>query len=462
MKSEANLIVSRTADWTPHDEGPARGAAVDHGRHPAGDKHAALGRESRISGHSTRAIRLADDRTHHPDALPQRGRDACHLHRQGAGLSRAHRHRRRSGHRRQRLDRRQPADRRARRAPASSPVALRGYGAALAGGIEAARGRFVIMGDADDSYDFANLDAFVAALRAGNELVMGNRFKGGIAPGAMPWHHSYIGNPVLSFARPAVLPHQGFRLPLRPARLRPRRDPGSQPAHHRHGVRLRNAGQGDADADCSVAEVPTTLKQGRPHPPAASALLPRRLAASALPAAVLAALAVPLSGAGAAGDRAVPRHAADPRTGAASRRPSSSTCTRFLAAAMCILVGLQAVSFAIIGRRFASRYGFIPRSATFDRVLEALTLERILLVAVAARSGRPRRARLGLHRNGPRASFGPLESADHHARHDPRHDGAGRRLAAGDVGLHGVDDRHPAHERASREAPREDDPRPPP
>jgi glycosyltransferase involved in cell wall biosynthesis len=88
-------------------------------------------------------------------------------------------------------------------------VAERGYGAALAGGIQAAGGRFVIMGDADDSYDFANLDAFIAELRNGADLVMGNRFRGGIAPGAMPWHHRYIGNPVLSavgrlFFRPRI------------------------------------------------------------------------------------------------------------------------------------------------------------------------------------------------------------------------------------------------------------------
>src|SRR6187399_3071949 len=55
------------------------------------------------------------------------------------------------------------------------------------------------MGDADDSYDFEHLDGFLAELRAGRKLVMGNRFMGGIAPGAMPWHHRYIGNPVLSF-----------------------------------------------------------------------------------------------------------------------------------------------------------------------------------------------------------------------------------------------------------------------
>ena len=77
-------------------------------------------------------------------------------------------------------------------------VAERGYGAALKAGIRAARGRFVIMGDADDSYDFSDLDPFVTKLRDGAELVMGNRFKGGIAPGAMPRLHKYLGNPVLS------------------------------------------------------------------------------------------------------------------------------------------------------------------------------------------------------------------------------------------------------------------------
>lgn len=75
----------------------------------------------------------------------------------------------------------------------------RGYGAALVTGIQAASGQFVIMGDGDDSYDFSQLDGFVAALRQGVDLVMGNRFKGGIAPGAMPPLHRYFGNPVLSW-----------------------------------------------------------------------------------------------------------------------------------------------------------------------------------------------------------------------------------------------------------------------
>jgi glycosyltransferase involved in cell wall biosynthesis len=79
-----------------------------------------------------------------------------------------------------------------------APVGDRGYGAALLGGIEAARGRYIIMGDADDSYDLGNLDAFFERLRAGADLVMGNRFRGGVAPGAMPFLHKYLGNPLLS------------------------------------------------------------------------------------------------------------------------------------------------------------------------------------------------------------------------------------------------------------------------
>ena len=78
-------------------------------------------------------------------------------------------------------------------------VPERGYGAALIAGIDAARGRFVVMGDSDDSYDFEHLQPFVDALRGGAQLVMGNRFAGGIRPGAMPPLHRYLGNPVLSF-----------------------------------------------------------------------------------------------------------------------------------------------------------------------------------------------------------------------------------------------------------------------
>jgi glycosyltransferase involved in cell wall biosynthesis len=79
------------------------------------------------------------------------------------------------------------------------PVAARGYGSALYAGCQAAQGEWIVMGDSDDSYDFSNLDAFVIKLNEGYELVMGNRFLGGIKPGAMPWKNRYIGNPILSW-----------------------------------------------------------------------------------------------------------------------------------------------------------------------------------------------------------------------------------------------------------------------
>lgn len=78
------------------------------------------------------------------------------------------------------------------------PVMRRGYGAALAGGATAAYGRFLVMGDADGSYDFRNAVAMVGKLIGGADLCMGSRFQGGIEPGAMPWKNRYIGNPVLT------------------------------------------------------------------------------------------------------------------------------------------------------------------------------------------------------------------------------------------------------------------------
>src|SRR5471032_2130011 len=82
------------------------------------------------------------------------------------------------------------------------PVKARGYGSALIGGVHAASGEWIIMGDADDSYDFSDITGFVKKFQAGDELVMGCRLPvggGTISPGAMPWKNRWIGNPVLSF-----------------------------------------------------------------------------------------------------------------------------------------------------------------------------------------------------------------------------------------------------------------------
>jgi hypothetical protein len=146
-------------------------------------------------------------------------------------------------------------------------VREKGYGAALIGGIEAARGRYVIMGDADDSYDLGNLDAFVERLRQGDDLVMGNRFKGGIKPGAMPPLHKYLGNPVLStigrvfFKAPIGDFHCGLRGFSRQAIA---------------NLKLTSPGMEFASEmvvkatlrDLRISEVPTTLSpDGRSRPP---------------------------------------------------------------------------------------------------------------------------------------------------------------------------------------------------
>jgi glycosyltransferase involved in cell wall biosynthesis len=147
-------------------------------------------------------------------------------------------------------------------------VSNKGYGAALIGGIEAANGRFVIMADADDSYDFTDLDGFVDRLRRGFKLVIGNRFQGKIKPGAMPLLNRYLGNPVLSligrtlFASSIGDFHCGLRGFERQAIL---------------GLNLRAPGMEFASemvvkaslASLQIAEVPTTLspdgRQRAPH-----------------------------------------------------------------------------------------------------------------------------------------------------------------------------------------------------
>ena len=172
-------------------------------------------------------------------------------------------------------------------------VRERGYGAALIAGIEAARGRYVIMGDADDSYEFSDLDGFVSALRAGNDLVMGNRFKGGIKPGAMPPLHRYLGNPVLStigrvfFNSPVGDFHCGLRGFIgKRSRARP-----VQP---RYGIRERDGRQGDA-AEAEDHRSADDVVAGRALATAAPAQLARWLASSTFPHVVQSALAVLVS-----------------------------------------------------------------------------------------------------------------------------------------------------------------------
>jgi glycosyltransferase involved in cell wall biosynthesis len=146
-------------------------------------------------------------------------------------------------------------------------IPIRGYGAALWGAVSSANGKYCVMGDSDDSYDFSDLDAFVKELRAGADLVMGNRFLGGIEPGAMPWKNRYLGNPVLSgvgrllFRSSAKDFHCGLRAFSRDAFRR---------------MDLRTTGMEFASEmvikatlmRMKLVEVPTTLsRDGRSRPP---------------------------------------------------------------------------------------------------------------------------------------------------------------------------------------------------
>jgi hypothetical protein len=259
-------------------------------------------------------------------------------------------------------------------------VARRGYGAALIAGIAAARGRYIIMGDADDSYDFGRLDAFVEKLREGHPLVMGNRFKGGIRPGAMPPLHRYLGNPVLSFLGRLLFraPVRDFHCGLRgfdrdAARALDLRSPGMEFASE-----LVVKG---SLAGWRIAQVPVTLHpDGRGRPPHLRSwrdgwrhlrflllFSPRwlflypglaLLASGSVLTSVL--YFTPLRVAGAGLD-----------------------IHSMLYASAGALLGMQLCLFALFARVSAQNAGLLPRRAMLDRLLEACTLERGLLLGLA-------------------------------------------------------------------------------
>ncbi len=259
-------------------------------------------------------------------------------------------------------------------------VPERGYGSALKGGIAAARGRFIIMGDADDSYDFSKLDLFVQQLRAGSDIVMGNRFQGGIGPGAMPFLHRYLGNPVLSF-----LGRLFFRIQVGDFHCGMR---GFNTAAVR-GLRLETSGMEFASemvvrasiAGLSIAEVPTTLKKdGRSRPPHLKTWrdgwrhLRFLLVYSPRWLFFYPGVALVILGS----------------LGLAALYPGPLAVTKtlrldihtFLVAAMTVLVGVQAMSFGLVARRYGALLGFLPASESLERVLHAFSLERVLRAAL--------------------------------------------------------------------------------
>jgi hypothetical protein len=285
-------------------------------------------------------------------------------------------------------------------------VTERGYGAALRAGIATARGRFVVIGDADDSYDFSCLDRFLEKLRDGCDLVMGNRFAGGIAPGAMPFLHRYLGNPVLSLiGRMLRSGIRDFHCGLRGFR----RDailaldlwtPGMEFASE---MVVRAALNG-----LVISEVPTTLAvDGRSCPPHLRTwtdgwrhlrfllmFSPRWL--FLYPGAMLIALGLIGTLALLPGPLILsPRFVLDDHT--------------FLVATLAILVGVQVVGFGVIARHFAAANGLLPHSQTLDRLMSLVSMERGLVIALAVICGGISGVAWSLWQ-WPSVDFGPLTS----------------------------------------------------
>ena len=259
------------------------------------------------------------------------------------------------------------------------PIETRGYGSALRGGIAAARGRFVLMGDADDSYDFAQLDAFVGKLREGYDLVMGNRFQGGILPGAMPPLHRYLGNPVLTgigrlfFKSPVGDFHCGLRAF--------RKDAIERLGLRTLGMEFATEMVVKATAfGLRVTEIPTTLSpDGRDRAPHLRTwrdgwrhlrflLLysPRWL--FLYPGIALFVLGVVVSALLLPGPRMIGNVGFDVDT--------------LLFAAMAILIGFQSIVFATFTKVFAISEGLLPEDPRLSRLFRYVTLETGLIVGV--------------------------------------------------------------------------------
>lgn len=256
-------------------------------------------------------------------------------------------------------------------------IPVKGYGSAIRGGVEAARGKFVIMGDADDSYDFANLGPFLEQLRAGHDLVMGNRFKGGIEPGAMPWLHKYLGNPVLTatgrlfFHSPCSDFHCGLR-GFRKAAI--------------EQLELRTTGMEFASEmvvkatlnKLRIAEVPTTLSpDGRSRSPHLRSwrdgwrhlrfmLLysPRWL--FLYPGLLLMILGTLISARLLLGPAQVAGATVDIHT--------------LLYSAMAIVIGFQTVVFAVFTKVFATTQGLLPEDPRLNKLYDYIRLETGLVV----------------------------------------------------------------------------------
>jgi len=259
-------------------------------------------------------------------------------------------------------------------------VAVRGYGAALIAGIEAARGRYILMADADASYHFEHLPRFLAKLNEGYDLVMGNRFAGSIETGAMPPLHRYLGNPVLSAAGRIFfsIPVRDFHCGLRAFR----RDPILV-------LNLRTTGMEFASemvvksslAGLRMTEVPTTLSpDGRSRPPHLRSwrdgwrhlrflllFSPRWL--FFYPGLAALALGLLLSAALLLGPRTL-------HLRGAAYTFDVDTLTYALGL---VLIGAHITVFAVSAKVFGTQEGFLPPNPQFERLFKTITLEIGLL-----------------------------------------------------------------------------------
>ena len=258
-------------------------------------------------------------------------------------------------------------------------VASRGYGSALLGGIEAASGTFILMGDADASYDFSQLPVFLDKLRQGHDLVMGNRFKGGILPGAMPALHRYLGNPILTAVGRVFFksPVGDFHCGLRAFRKQAIQDLG-----------LRTTGMEFASemvvkaslSSLRVTEVGTTLApDGRDRPPHLRTwhdgwrhlrflllFSPRWL--FLYPGIALVLIGSTIVGWLLPGPRQVASVVFDVNT--------------LLFAAMTILIGFQSVVFAFFTKIFGISTKILPEDPRINKLFQFVTLEVGLLASL--------------------------------------------------------------------------------
>jgi hypothetical protein len=259
-------------------------------------------------------------------------------------------------------------------------IAERGYGNALIGGIDAARGRFVIMADADGSYDFSQLDAFVEALRAGNTMVIGHRFRGGIRPGAMPFLHRYLGNPLLSFAGRLLFStgigdfHCGLRGVDRAA--------AAQLELHAPGMEFASEMIVKAKlAGWRIAEVPTVLSpDGRSRAPHLRSWRDGwrhlRFLLMMSPRWLMLYPGACLIGIGAAAELAILR-------GPVFIDGVGFDIHTMLYAAGAAILGLQLVLFSLLARTVGVLKKVLPMSPALARFLRIFTLERGILLGVA-------------------------------------------------------------------------------